>query len=146
MLFTIKEDVRKCVCLLCCWYLEFGRKGEREEQDECFSLSASPQQPKARKGECRGWETGQQPLEEHLPQERGAQRVERIEERKRTETGARTGTEKRRQRGQTRKVSGGETEKREKSEGGEEQRAGEYKRGGAPLLLFEDQFLKQILV
>lgn len=68
--------VKQCVSLLCCWYLEFGRKGEREEQDECFSPGASPQQPEARQGECRGWETGQQPLENRLPQEKDTLRGE----------------------------------------------------------------------
>lgn len=41
--------------------------GEREEQDECFSPSASPQQPQARQGECREWEAGQLLLNNGLP-------------------------------------------------------------------------------
>lgn len=49
----------------------------REEQNECTSPGASPQQPKARQGECRGRETGQPPLENGLPQEEATQRGER---------------------------------------------------------------------
>lgn len=105
--------------------MEFNRNGEREEQDGCTSPSASPQQPKARQGECRGWETSQQPLENGLPQERATQGVERgggdggqREKQEREGQGQR-----RRHRGETegeniRKGSRGEKEVRENSEGG----------------------------
>lgn len=56
-----------------CWYLEFVRKREINEQDE----RTSPQQPKARPGECRGWETGQEPPENGWPQEKATQGAER---------------------------------------------------------------------
>lgn len=64
------------------WYSELGSEREREEQDECFSPGASPQQPKARQGECRGWEAGQQPPENSSP------RI-KTDRRRETETGER---------------------------------------------------------
>lgn len=58
-----------------------------------WSLSTAT---KGEAGECRGWETGQQPLGNGLPPEKNTQRVER---RANTETGERrTETEKKTQR------------------------------------------------
>lgn len=96
-----------------------GRKREREEQDECTSPGASPQQPKARQGECRGRETGQQPLENGLPQEKATQRAEREREEEETE-----GRDRNRREDGDREEDTGQTEGEtvgkgsEKSEGG----------------------------
>lgn len=49
---------------------KLGSEAKEEEQSECFSSAASLQQPEAKRGECRGRERGQQPLESGSPHNR----------------------------------------------------------------------------